>query len=153
MCLQACKCAKWLTVFSLLTSSFCARCSMQFRERLEHKFWWSAYIVLWIFHAVPVDLCWLSLLFLFLSLWSKRQQRLNSFFTQKRIAVEPEKHEDEAGEVNSLSQPPELQEPTMMSVVKNSKIIVWPRPFMKWPNLKRHDILQYFSKQGYLPQN
>ena len=77
--------------------------------------------------------------------WSKRQQRLNLFFTQKRIAVEPEKHEDgldkdgsEAGEVNSLSQPPELQEPTMMSVVKNSKIIVWPRPFMKWPYLKCH---------------
>ena len=50
----------------------------------------------------------------------KRQQKLSSFFTQKRMAVEPEieKHEDgldkdgEAGEVSSISQPPELQEPT-----------------------------------------
>ena len=43
---------------------------------------------------------------------------------QKRIAVEPEKHEDgldkdgdEAGEVSLLSQPPKLHKPTMMSVV------------------------------------
>lgn len=43
---------------------------------------------------------------------------LSSFFIHERIAVEPEKHEDwlvkdsEAGEVSSLRQPPELQEPT-----------------------------------------
>ena len=47
----------------------------------------------------------------------KRQQKLSSFFTQEKMAVEPEKHKDgldkdgEAGDVSSISQPPELQEP------------------------------------------
>ena len=58
----------------------------------------------------------------------KRQQKLSSFFTQKRMAVEPEieKHEDgldkdgEAGEVSSKSQPPELQEPTASSSTSNT---------------------------------
>ena len=46
---------------------------------------------------------------------------LSSFFTQKRMAVEPEKHEDglnkdgAAGEVNLISQPPELKEPLASS--------------------------------------
>ena len=64
----------------------------------------------------------------------KQQQKLSSFFTQKRMTVEPEKHEDEldrdggeAGEVSS-----------MMSVVQSFNIIVWPRPFLKRPNLKCH---------------
>lgn len=122
----------------------CHFISMQFRERLAHKFWCSAYVALQIFHAVFVDLCWISLFFFSLSLWSDNKNQIH-FFTQKRIAVEPEKHEDgldkdgnEAGEVSLLSQPPKLHEPTMMSVVKNSKIIVWTRPFMKWPNSKCH---------------
>ena len=48
----------------------CHFISMQFRERLAHKFWCSAYVALQIFHAVFVDLCWISLFFFFLSLWS-----------------------------------------------------------------------------------
>ena len=49
----------------------------------------------------------------------KRQKMLSSFFTQKRMAVEPEKHDnglDEDGaEVSSISQPPEVQEPMASS--------------------------------------
>ena len=59
----------------------------------------------------------------------KQQQKLSSFFTQKRMAVEPEieKHEDgldkdgEAGEVSSISQPPELQEPMASSSTSNTQ--------------------------------
>ena len=46
----------------------------------------------------------------------KSQKILSSFFKQRRMAVESEKHEDgldkdgAAGEVSSISQPPELQE-------------------------------------------
>ena len=50
----------------------------------------------------------------------KQQQKLSSFFTQKRMGVQPQKHEDqlnkdggEAGEVSS-----------MMSVVQSFNIIV-----------------------------
>ena len=58
----------------------------------------------------------------------KQPQKLSSFFTPKRMAVEPEKHEDgldkdggDAGEVSSMT-----------SVdVQSFNIIVWPRPFLK----------------------
>ena len=61
--------------------------------------------------SVHFDYCadWfmLVLLALFFCFTMKQQQNLSSFFTPKRMAVEPEKHEDgldkdgsEAGEVN-----------------------------------------------------
>ena len=57
----------------------------------------------------------------------KQQQKLSSFFVQKRMAVQPKKHEDkldrdgdEAGEDSS-----------MMSVVQSFNIMVLPRPFCK----------------------
>ena len=49
------------------------------------------------------------------------------------MPVEPEKHEDgldkDGGEAGEVS--------LMMSVdVQSFNIIVWPRPFLKWPDLK-----------------
>jgi len=50
----------------------------------------------------------------------KQQQKLSSFFTQKRMAVEPEKHEDgldkDGGEAGEVS--------LMMSVVPSFNILV-----------------------------
>ena len=78
-------------------------------------------------HLTDIDLLTLCLLTLFLCLRfnTKRQQRLSVFSKQNRMTVEPENQDieedgldkdGEAEEVSStLSQPPELQDPTASS--------------------------------------
>ena len=94
-----------MTVISdyVLTSSFCVRHpSRQFQERLERTFRLSAHVTL------PIDSrLWTS--FFCFRFIMKRQRMLSSFFTPKRMAVVPEKHEDgldkdggEAGEVSLM---------------------------------------------------
>ena len=96
-----------MTVISdyVLTSSFCVRHhSRQFQERLERTFRLSAHVTLPIDSRFICGRC--SFVFRFIM---KRQRTLSSFFTPKRMPVEPEKHEDgldkdggEAGEVSLM---------------------------------------------------
>ena len=84
-------------------------------ERPERTFGRSAYI------ALPIDSCFVYWLrsFVFVPLL-KRQQKL-SFFLRKR-----EWHLN----LKSMKM--------FIRVVQSFNIIVWPRPFFKWPNLKCH---------------
>ena len=131
----------------VLMSSFCLRCSTQFWERLEPTFRHTAYVA-WSFFAkfilINASLVYFVLLFLF-PYHMKWQQKLSSFFTHLFSFFGLDK-DGKAGEVSLISQPPELQDPKALSSTsnilcgwcQNFNIIVWPRPCLKWPNLKCH---------------
>ena len=117
-----------MTVISdyTLMSSFCVRPFTLYREILECTFQGFAYVALLInSHFI----CWICSFSLFIM---KQQQKLSSFLTQKRMAVEPEKHEVEldkdGGEAGEVS--------LMMSVVQSFNIIVWPGPFFEMTQFK-----------------
>ena len=88
--LQAQKWMRKVTVISgfLSTSSFWVRRSMQFQERLERTFWPSTHVSLLIDYASFVRFV---LLFLF---HYETTTKAKFIFTLKKLAVEPEKHED-----------------------------------------------------------
>lgn len=78
-------------------------------------------------HTLFVDFVLLSLFH-----YEKITKAISSFFMQDGIAVEPEKHEDwlgnkdsEGGEVSSIRQPPELQEPTASRSTSIETILYW----------------------------
>ena len=105
-----------MTVISdyTLMSSFCVRPFTLYREILERTFRGFAYVALLINSHFICRICSFSLFIM------KQQQKLSSFLTQKRMAVEPEKHEVEldkdGGEAGEVS--------LMMSVVQSFNIIV-----------------------------
>ena len=99
-------------------STFCVRRSKQFQERLEPTS---------TFCTLITDRLTLRLMTLFLCLRfiMKRQQKLGVFSKQKGMTVNPKNQDteedglDEDGEAeevgSTLSQPPELQDPTASS--------------------------------------
>ena len=101
------------------SNNFWVRHSTQFQERLERTFWLSAYVVLLIdLHFI----CWLIVL-LFLFHYERTTKSKFIFYAIKENGCWTWKHKDglerdgKAGEVSSV-----------MSVVQNFKIIVWPDP-------------------------
>ena len=110
---------------------------MQYREteRLECQFQCSAYISFLINSSF---VCWICSFSLFIMKLNNKSYKVH-FLMQKRIAVEHEKHEDwlyKKGKAHD-------NYIAWMMIVQSFNIIVWPRPFLKWLNLKYHAGVTY----------
>ena len=101
----------------MLTISFYVRHSMQFWERPERTYGLAAYIALPINSPLFVDFV---LLFLF------------HYETTTKVTVQVHFSQEREWQLNIKSMKMSVR------VVQSFNIIVWPTPFLKWPNLKCH---------------